>query len=121
MPMSVALCLSGLIVTTWSESASECSTSSPSRAPLPTTSRTIGSSPESDGANPACALPITSPACADAGATAPSDPSAEPATQATSAVTATSVRRRTFMRCSPTGSRSATPTGMPRPRCPATP
>ena len=59
--------------------------------------------PVSDGANPACALPITSPACADAGATAPSEPNAEPATHATNAVTAISVRRRTFMRCSPTG------------------
>ncbi len=59
--------------------------------------------PVSDGANPACALPITSPACADAGATAPSEPNAEPATHATSAVTAISVRRRTFMPCSPTG------------------
>ena len=119
MPMSVALCLSGLIVSTWSESASECSTSSPRRAPLPTISSTMGLSPVSDGANPACALPITSPACADAGATAPSDPNAEPATHATNAVTAISVRRRTFMPCSPTGSRSAT--RMPRPRCPATP
>ena len=61
MPMIVALCLSGLIETTWIESASECWMSSPIRAPLPTTRSTIGLFPVSDGAYPACALPITSP------------------------------------------------------------
>ena len=50
MPMIVALCLSGLIVTTWIESASEWVTSSPRRASLPTTRSTIGSVPVSDGA-----------------------------------------------------------------------
>ena len=107
MPMIVALCLSGLIETTWIESASECSMSSPRRAPLPTTRSTIGLFPVSDGAYPAWALPITSPACADAGATAPSVPSAEPATHATSAVTASTARRRTLTTGSPSGSRRA--------------
>ena len=49
MPTSVAWCFAGFKKMRWIESDSECMTSSPGRAPLPTARITMGLSPVSDG------------------------------------------------------------------------
>ncbi len=49
MPRMAALCLAGTIDTMWIESASERSTSSPGRAPLPMNRMKIGFEPSSAG------------------------------------------------------------------------
>jgi hypothetical protein len=49
MPRMAALCFAGTIDTMWIESASECSTSSPGRAPLPMNRIKIGFEPSREG------------------------------------------------------------------------
>ena len=49
MPTMTAFFFAGFTNTRWIESASECNTSSPGLAPLPTMSMTMGLEPESEG------------------------------------------------------------------------
>ena len=94
MPTMTACFLAGFTNTRWIESASECITSSPGRAPLPTMSSTMGLEPESDGVKPACALPTASPVPWAEAATGPPDPPrAEPAVHANNANTANTAAR----------------------------
>ena len=96
------------------ESPSECSTSSPGRAPDPIARITIGFVPVSEGVNPACAFPITTPDDCARAVTEPSiAPSEEPSTHASSAITRNDARR--FTRPRPPRARrfrsvSSTPT-----------